>query len=79
MIGTFKKIWEFSGEERGNINKSVAISFLNAVFHMFEIGAIYFVVMALTNGDKDMKTVWISLAFRDPIRIDVKFKCNKFN
>lgn len=21
MIGTFKKIWEFSGEERGNINK----------------------------------------------------------
>ena len=63
MIGTFKKIWEFSGEERGNINKSVAVSFLNAVFHMFEIGAIYFVVMALTNGDKDMKTVWISLAF----------------
>lgn len=61
MIGTFKKIWEFSGEERGNINKSVAVSFLNAVFHMFEIGAIYFVVMALTNGDKDMKTVWISL------------------
>ena len=35
MIGTFKKIWEFSGEERGNINKSVAVSFLNAVFHMF--------------------------------------------
>ena len=27
MIGTFKKIWEFSGEERGNINKSVAVSF----------------------------------------------------
>ena len=47
-----QKIWEFSGEERGNINKSVAVSFLNAVFHMFEIGAIYFVVMALTNGDR---------------------------
>ena len=55
MIGTFKKIWEFSGEERGNINKSVAVSFLNAVFHMFEIGAIYFVVMALTNGDKELR------------------------
>lgn len=52
MIGTFKKIWEFSGEERGNINKSVAVSFLNAVFHMFEIGAIYFVVMALTDSVK---------------------------
>lgn len=37
MIGTFKKIWEFSGEERGNINKSVAVSFLNAVFQCLRL------------------------------------------
>lgn len=63
MIGTFRKIWQFAGEETGNINKSVIVSFINAVFHMFEIGAIYFVVLALTEGDNDIKTVWITLAF----------------
>lgn len=63
MIRTFKKIWKFAGKERKNINKSVAVSFLNAVFHMFEVGAIYFVVLALTSGEKDGKTAWISLAF----------------
>lgn len=61
MISTFKKIWEFAGEEKGNINKSVAVSFLNAVFHMFEIGAIYFVVLALTGDGADGNTAWISL------------------
>lgn len=63
MIRTFKKIWKFAGKERENINKSVAVSFLNAVFHMFEVSAIYFVVLALTSGEKDVKTAWISLAF----------------
>lgn len=63
MIGTLKKIWQFAGRERGNINKSVAVSFLNAVFHMFEIGAVYFVIMALTSGEKDVKTAWTALAF----------------
>lgn len=62
MIETFRKIWAFSGEERGNINKSVAVSFLNAVFHMFEVGAIYFVIVALTQGDTGNKTAWIALA-----------------
>lgn len=63
MISTFRKIWQFAGEERGNINKSVGVSFLNAVFHMLEIYAIYFIVVALTDGRKDIKTAWISLIF----------------
>lgn len=50
MIEALKKIWNFSGKERGNINKSVFFCFLNALFHMFEIGAIYFVVLALLDG-----------------------------
>lgn len=61
MIDAFKKIWQFAGKERENINKSVAVSFLNAVFHMFEIGAVYFVVCALIEGDKSLKAAWISL------------------
>ncbi|MFQ9516195.1 MAG: ABC transporter ATP-binding protein [Eubacterium sp.] len=63
MIGTLKKIWQFAGKERGNINKSVAVSFLSAIFHMFEIGAIYFVIVALTDGKKGMETAWAALAF----------------
>ena len=63
MISTFKKIWQFAGNEKGNINKSVAVSFLNAVFHMLEVSAVYFVIAALTDGEQGTKTAWISLAF----------------
>lgn len=63
MIETFKKIWQFAGEERKNINKSVAVSFLNAVLQMFQIGAIYFVVCALTSGAQGGRTAWLALIF----------------
>ena len=55
--------WATAGNEKGNINKSVAVSFLNAVFHMLEVSAIYFVIAALTDGEQGTKTAWISLAF----------------
>ncbi len=42
MIEAFKKIWKFSGNEKKNINKSVAVGFLNAVLQMFQVAAIYF-------------------------------------
>ena len=41
MIEAFKKIWKFSGNEKKNINKSVAVGFLNAVLQMFQVAAIY--------------------------------------
>lgn len=52
MIAVLKKIWEFAGEEQKNINKSVVLGFFYAVFHMFQVGAIYFVVLALTGEDQ---------------------------
>lgn len=61
MIHAFKKIWQFAGTERGNINKSVAVGFLNAVLHMFEIGAVYFVILALTGKDTGTKPAWTAL------------------
>lgn len=68
MIETFRKIWRFADEERTNINKSVAVSFLNAVFHMFEVSAIYFIVAALTNlqntgGKTENGAAWTALIF----------------
>ena len=62
MIETFRKIWRFAGTERANINKSVAVSFFNAVFHMFEVSAIYVVIAALTEGRSGAKTAWIALS-----------------
>ena len=62
MIETFKKIWRFAGAERKRINQSVAVSFLNAVLQMFQIGAIYLVVRALTGGAHGGKTAWLALA-----------------
>lgn len=63
MIEAFRKIWRFAGVERANINKSVAVKFLNAVCHMLEVSAIYFVVVALTQGETGSRTAWTALAF----------------
>ena len=63
MIEAFRKIWRFAGEERANINKSVAVKFLNAVFHMLEVSAIYFVIVALTQGSAGNDAAWTALAF----------------
>ena len=63
MIEAFRKIWRFAGEERANINKSVAVKFLNAVFHMLEVSAIYFVIVALTQEVTGNDTAWTALAF----------------
>lgn len=63
MIESFRKIWRFAGNETKNINKSVAVGFLNAVLQRFQVAAIYFVVSALTEGEKGGKTAWLALAF----------------
>ncbi len=63
MIETFKKIWQFAGDERKNINKSVWVSFLTAVLQMFQVGAIYLVVRALTQGAQGGRTAWLALIF----------------
>ncbi len=61
MIEAFRKIWHFAGNETKNINKSVAVGFLNAVLQMFQVAAIYFVVLALTKREQGAETVWLAL------------------
>lgn len=50
MIEAFRKIWKFAGNETGNINKSVAVSILNALLQMAQVGAIYLILLGLTGG-----------------------------
>ncbi|SHO53668.1 ABC transporter ATP-binding protein [Anaerocolumna xylanovorans] len=61
MIEIFKKIWRFAGEEQKNIKKSVAVGFLNAVFHMLQIGAIFLTIQALVSKTVDKKIIWYIL------------------
>ena len=61
MIEAFRKIRHFAGNEAKTINKSVAVGFLNAVLQMFRAAAVYFVILALTSGEKGGKTAWAAL------------------
>ena len=63
MIETFKKIWQFAGDEKKNINQSVWISFLSAILQMFQVEAIYLVIRALTEGAQGGRTAWLALLF----------------
>ena len=61
MIAVLKKLYQFAGDEQKNINKSIFWGFFYAVFHMFQIAAIYFVVLALTGGDRTYHAAWTAL------------------
>ena len=61
MIEVLRKIWRFAGKEQGNIRKSMVLAFFYAVFHMFQIGAIYVVVLALVDGSTSAAPAWQAL------------------
>lgn len=77
MLTALKKIWQFAGEERGNINKSIAVGFLYAIFHMFQVGAIYYVVLALTEGARTNNAAWTALGLLS-VSIIGRAVCNYF-
>ena len=61
MIEVLRKIWRFAGEEQGNIRKSMVLGFFYAIFHMFQIAAIYVVVLALVGGSTSAAPAWEAL------------------
>ena len=61
MLNILKKLWDFAGEERKNVNASIGMGFLYAVFHMFQVGAIYYVVLALTEHKRGYGAAWTAL------------------
>ena len=50
MLEALKMIWYFAGKERGNLNKSLALGIVYALFHILQITAIYIVLQALVEG-----------------------------
>ncbi|MDR1549836.1 MAG: ABC transporter ATP-binding protein/permease [Hungatella sp.] len=61
MIEIFRKIWRFAGEEQKNIRNSIIIGFINAIFHMLQIGAIFLTIQALVVKEADKGTIWYVL------------------
>ena len=61
MIEVLRKIWRFAGKEQKNINKSIFWGFFYAVFHMFQVGAVYYILLALTNGTDTDQPAWTAL------------------
>lgn len=61
MIEILKKIWRFAGDERKNINTSLLVGLINAIFRMLEIGAVYIVVQALLTQQASSTPAWIAL------------------
>ena len=61
MIQAFQKIWQFAGDEGKHINRSVWISLVSAVLQMFQVGAIYLVIRALTDGTRSGAVAWLAL------------------
>ncbi len=62
MLTALKSIWQFAGKERANANKSLAVGFLYAIFHMLQVGAIYQVILALTGEEQSGNTALTALA-----------------
>ncbi len=62
MINVLKKLWQFAGEEQKEIKKSVVLGFFFAIFHMLQICAVYYVILALTGGSQSLSAAWICLA-----------------
>ena len=61
MIEILKKIWRFAGEEQKNIRTSIIDCFFFAVFHMFQMAAIYVIVLALVDGSASSAPAWQAL------------------
>ena len=61
MIKVFKKIWNFSQEEQGNIRRSIIAGFFHAIFNTLQFGAIYYMLITIFSQRVSTQTIWICL------------------
>ena len=62
MLSVFKKIWSFSKKEKNNLQKSIIIGFLNAVFNSLLVTALYVVLSAIVENSVSTATAWTAFA-----------------
>ena len=62
MYRILKKIYAFAGSRRSLLTRSIFLSFVGAIFSALQFLALMIVLDALLAGDRDMRTLWLSLA-----------------
>lgn len=62
MLKAFQKIWEFAGEERKNIRRSMILAFFNAVFYSLQFAAVFVVLQAIAQNSRDLSAAVNALA-----------------
>ena len=60
MINVFKKIWGFSIKEKKNLQKSMVIGFVNAMFNALLVTALYVVLQAIVENTMSIQTACIA-------------------
>lgn len=58
MIQVFKKIWNFSMKEKKNLQKSMVVGFLNAMFNALLVTAMYMVLRAVIEDSVSRNTAF---------------------
>ncbi|HBJ2612883.1 TPA: ABC transporter ATP-binding protein [Clostridium botulinum] len=60
MYGILKKIFEFAGDKKELLKKSLVSAFLCGIFASLQFVALYVVLNALITDNKDSKIIWMS-------------------
>lgn len=61
MLTVFKKIWNFSEKEQGNIRKSLIVGFLHAIFNALQFSAIYYMLLSIFEKNVGYRTIFITV------------------
>ena len=61
MFKTFKKFFDFAGEQKGKLKKGIAFAVVHSIFEAVQLLALAAVLRALTEGNMTTSTAWASL------------------
>lgn len=61
MFEALQKIWLFAGKERANLNKSLCLGIIYALFHILQIASIYVILQALATKEVTPDAAFLAL------------------
>ena len=61
MFKTFKKFFQFAGEQKGKLQKGIVFAVIHSIFEAIQLMALATVLQALTEGTMAASTAWLSL------------------
>ena len=61
MFKTFRKFFDFAGEQKGKLKKGIAFAVLHSIFEAIQLLALAAVLKSLTEANMTASTAWVSL------------------